>query len=172
MQNDQSKATRESEPSCFYNDLLIFFKHFPHTSDSLFIILIKGHLLIERLVREFINEKVPNPASLAKAKLECEQAIYLAMALSKAGHLDWYWQAAIKLNKLRNKLAHNLEPKGFKDTLEDFLTYVENHRASSEKLTDDPARLVSCVAAMHTGLSVSLRAKPAQVVNPYDDLIK
>lgn len=34
------------------------------------------------------------------------------------------WKSLIKLNKLRNDIAHQLEPKGLKDRLEDFIHSV------------------------------------------------
>lgn len=57
------------------------------------------------------------PEALQTAELECNQIICLAEALTGDALSPAMWAALRKLNKLRNDLAHQLEPKGMTDRL-------------------------------------------------------
>jgi hypothetical protein len=75
---------------------------------------------MEEQVRNLIFLRVKNPALLKEAKLDCYQAICLAQSFFDSEFQPWLWQALKKLNKLRNDIAHNIEPKGVKDRLQHF----------------------------------------------------
>lgn len=92
------------------------FKNFlatlPHGKDTE-LVLLKGHLLIEEQIRLIVHRRLRNPEVLAEAnsRLETHQAIQLARSFFPPGHMQDIWLAALKLNKLRNDIAHNLWSK-------------------------------------------------------------
>ena len=108
-----------------------FLKFLPHGQDFTLVIL-KGHLLIEEQVRRIIDERVKNPDAVEKAKLDCHQAICIAKALCPKEQEPWLWEAAIKLNKIRNKIAHKVEPVGLDDRIDDFVNSVPSGLYFSE----------------------------------------
>jgi hypothetical protein len=90
-----------------------FLSLFPRDAD-LTLVVLKGHLLIEEQIRRIIAERLKNQDALKNAKLETEQAIHIAHALIGEDNFP-FWKTALKLNTLRNLLAHNLEPSGIED---------------------------------------------------------
>ena len=89
--------------------------------------ILKGHLLVEELLREHLNKMLPNPKAIEQLDLSFNDCLCLVKAHHNQPFLRWLWEAIKKLNILRNKLAHNLEPKGFKDSIKDFIKYVEEN---------------------------------------------
>lgn len=104
-----------------------FVRHLPRTEDKTLVIL-KGHLLIETLLRENIDRKLVKPKALKEGKLGFFQCVCIAEAIYAKETPSWLWVALRKLNNIRNLLAHNLEPVGVEDKITDFMTYVEEHR--------------------------------------------
>lgn len=91
----------------------LFSKHFEKVLDDESAIL-KAHLLIEEMLRDFCLEVVPNPLFLRGARLTFKQTMLLARSLLNPPvrdlNLDWVWNSLNQINKLRNMLAHELEP--------------------------------------------------------------
>lgn len=92
------------------------FKHFlqslPHGKDTE-LVLLKGHLLIEVQIRLIAEQRLRNPDVFneANSRLETHRAIQLARAFFPPDHLPEIWTAALKLNTLRNEIAHSLLTK-------------------------------------------------------------
>lgn len=97
-----------------------FFEKLPHGKDFTLIIL-RGHLLLEEQIRAIVEERLVNPTSLSEARLECHQWICLAEALCPKDVEPILWRSAKKLNKLRNDIAHKLDPKGLNERAADFV---------------------------------------------------
>lgn len=138
-----------------------FVRHLPRTEDMTLVIL-KGHLLIEALLREVIARKFAKPESLKEAKLGFSQCVFIAEAIYAKETPSWLWVALHKLNTIRNHLAHNLEPKGVEDRIADFVDYVEGYRDKSPGLRS--------VAKGHP-LKLALGDVHSQLLllHPYDD---
>jgi hypothetical protein len=117
----------------WFNAIRRFVDHLPRTEDTTLVIL-KGHLLIEALLREVIDLKVGKPKALKEASLEFFQCACIAEAIYAKQMPTWLWVALRKLNSIRNLLAHNIEPLGVQDKIKDFVTYVEEHRDKSPGL--------------------------------------
>lgn len=100
-----------------------FYTLLPRSTDAALVIL-KIHLLIEEQIRAYVEERVASSASLKQADLTCHQAIWLAEALCKDDIRPNVWEAARKLNELRNKIAHNLEPAGVLERMSNFCTLI------------------------------------------------
>lgn len=97
-----------------------FLKRLPHGGDVDLVIL-KAHLLIEEQIRQLVAEHVRNPEALRVADLNTGQAISLAQSFFPPDHDPPLWASLRKLNKLRNEIAHNIEPKGLQDRIADFI---------------------------------------------------
>jgi hypothetical protein len=90
--------------------LLRFLKLFPKTRE-LEITILKGHLLIEENLRELIDMKLPSPQALEDARLTTHQVICLAEAFFGPQADRWFWDILHRLNKLRNDIAHKVQPR-------------------------------------------------------------
>ena len=146
-----------------------FYKLLPRGADASLLIL-KLHLLVEEQVRAFVDERVSKPESLLEAKLECHQAICLAEALSSEEIHPNIWEAARKLNTLRNLIAHSLEPKGIIDRMEAISSLIGAPRSphavdSKARQTAAVERLSFAVSLLHSGISIYVKRKPANVLS-------
>lgn len=121
-----------------------YYKHLPSATDMT-LLLLKGHLLVEELLRQLVDNALVKPSALKDARLETYQCICLAEALFHGRAPSWLWDALRKLNGIRNKLAHNVEPIGLDDKIADFQSYVEQHRNKAPGLrsvtTGHPVKL-------------------------------
>lgn len=119
--------------------ILAFRKYFstiPHAKD-LTLVVLKGHLLLEEQIRETVIERLTNKEAINKARFNCHQLICLAEALCPDDAPKKMWLAAKKLNKIRNDLAHHLEPKGVSDRIEDFIaTFPSNFENDDNSLQE------------------------------------
>ena len=144
-----------------------FYKLLPRGEDVSLLIL-KLHLLVEEQVRTFVDDRLPNRVALEEAKLECHKVICLAEALSSEDIHPNVWEAARKLNSLRNHIAHNLEPKGVIDRM--------NHIGSLIGLHSDPLNIDGktpeqaavenfsfAVSLLYNEISLFVKRKPAAV---------
>jgi hypothetical protein len=91
-----------------------FLSLFPHGED-LTLIVLRGHLLLEEQVRLIGRERAPHSKYLEEATLTMHQAILVARAHVGDLETDAFWDALLKLNELRNRMAHQIEPKGVRD---------------------------------------------------------
>jgi hypothetical protein len=83
------------------------------------LIVLKGHLVLEELMRMKVDAVVKNPEFLARANLSFFQLLYIARALfpddartqlSRGDRAVNLWEIIEAWNQLRNQLAHRLEP--------------------------------------------------------------
>ena len=153
------------------HDLTRFMKHFPLKIEDVSLIVLKGHLLTEELLREFLHSKVLHPSPLRDARLRYIQCVHLARSLSTDPG-DWVWDALDRLNVIRNKLSHALEPTGLDDAINAFGELVR--RNDPRELPDTreiPAELRElftplgfALFSVHAALSAMLRVKPVSLL--------
>ncbi len=102
--------------------------HFPR-SLSLELQVIKGHLLVERCMRETLDLHLINPDKISSNKsplLNFRQVAALLAALTpKSAYIDSTWLAIKKLNSIRNKMAHELSDPNLQTEVRNFLDNVE-----------------------------------------------
>jgi hypothetical protein len=99
-----------------------FLRHMPNRDSDLTLVVLKGQLLIEQKIREFISERMLAPVALNDARLSAYQATCLGEALTLPNEEPRrLWSVLRKLNKLRNKLAHNLDPLGINERVEEIV---------------------------------------------------
>jgi len=142
-------------------DLPRFIQHFPLRSQDVSLVVFNGHLLTEELLRDFLRSKVRHPSHLSDARLTYAQCVHLARALSTDSN-DWVWAALEKLNVIRNKLSHALEPGNLEDSVNQFLDFVHSHVPKEPSLELRELFIPVGVAtfSVHAALSGQLRIKP------------
>ena len=83
------------------------------------LLTLKAHLLLEEALYSAVRAKCINPEYVEKANLSFYHQLQMARALyvvpsddeKRKTAMDTFWDASEALNTLRNRLAHNLEPK-------------------------------------------------------------
>ena len=111
----------------------LFNKHFSEFPDDLTLIVLKGHLLVERSLTAIISHYAQPSADLASVGLRFYQKVALAKALVPSFIFIFpleFWSFVDLLNQLRNDLAHQLESKKLEKHLESARTMFEVHRKS------------------------------------------
>jgi hypothetical protein len=136
LRHDLSDANANANANDWiaYNELSI---HLPDASADPVLIILKGQLLIERLVRKFINTRLPNPAALEKQQFSAAQCICIAesMCLNNK-EPNWLWEQIRELNTIRNKLAHNLFNETIELRINTFIVTVSNELKLESKSID------------------------------------
>ena len=106
----------------------------PHGKETE-LVLLKGHLLIEEQIHQIIDERLKNPNTLKDARITSHQAICLAQSFFPLDFKPWLWDALIKLNTLRNKVAHNIELSDINDRIEHFVNaYPWGHSETEDRV--------------------------------------
>ena len=111
-----TKPTTERQVEAFRR----FLGKLPHGKDVELVIL-KAHLLIEEQIRQIVDERLKTPAALRDARLTFHQAFCLAQAFFPADHDAPLWSALKKFNKIRNDIAHTIEPNQLQNRIEEFV---------------------------------------------------
>ena len=146
-----------------------FYTLLPRSEDATLVIL-KLHLLVEEQIRAFVDERMQNKEALETAKLECHQVICLAEALCAEDIHAHIWEAARKLNGLRNHIAHRLEPKGVLDRMNHISSLIGLPPAllSIEGKTPEAAAIENlsfAVSMLYNEISLFVKRKPAQILS-------
>jgi hypothetical protein len=136
-------------------------EYFPRNT-PLFMQVLKGHLLVEELVRETLAAHLRYPKALngeKGASLSCHQAICLAEAILREEKLEaWVWDGMKKLNALRNRLAHRLTGVELEKEVEAFTSYVTSQKpdlpdAAKEAFPSARSYFEICVMEVSASLS-------------------
>jgi hypothetical protein len=119
------------------------FEHLPPSDADELLIILKGHLLVEFMIRSFVQRRMLNPDALSSARLSSYAMISLAEALCLPnGEPKWLWARVKELNALRNKLAHNLKVEGLRKQIDDFVSAINARKSlSNNNLSGAIARL-------------------------------
>ncbi|MDU9406610.1 hypothetical protein RTH74_03295 [Pseudomonas sp. zfem001] len=143
----------------------LFRKHFEKNLDDESALL-KAHLLIEEMLRDFCLEVVPNPLFLREARLTFKQTMLLTRSLLgplvQGLPFDWVWNSLNQINKLRNMLAHELEPSHSKaEEIKETIIKINNENRS-KPLQEEPSfkgSLSFLCGALHAMLYISAYAQ-------------
>lgn len=144
-------------------DFLRFWKHISWKSGDETLIVLKGHLLLEDLMREYCASRMESEKYLDEARLSFSQIAHLTRALNKYQAAEWIWSGFLKVNKLRNRLAHNLEPRDYFQIRDALIEYVKLNSADKsiyDHFSKDYEQLAISIFILHTNLSVLLRFTP------------
>jgi hypothetical protein len=83
--------------------------------------IMRGHLLIEKKLRELVDAKLKKTEALNEARLSFIQILCVTEALYWKKESDLLWQLIRKLNNIRNSFSHQLKPKKYDDLIKEFL---------------------------------------------------
>lgn len=111
---------------------LEFLEHLPADTQEKSLIAIKGHLLLEVILKEYIYDRVRHPDRLKNKYITFANLIDFASSLEDNNNIQWIWKALRLANQIRNQLAHSLSPEKL-DSLE--LEFVEYVIANDGELT-------------------------------------
>ena len=141
-----------------------FYSLLPRSEDASLVVL-KLHLLVEEQIRAFVAERLVHPDALKAAKLTFHQASYLAQALSHEEIDSRIWDAAIKLNELRNDVAHQLDPPGAMQRMENICHQLGHHPQRRKGKKPEPLEDFSfAVSLIYNAISVHVKRQPAEVL--------
>jgi hypothetical protein len=116
-----------------YNELA---DHLPKEDADPVLIILKGHLLIERLVIKFILSRLPNPAPFEKVQFNTAQCIAIGESMClKNTEPEWLWKQVKEINTIRNKLAHNLNYEGVESRISNFISTIANAQGLTDRTT-------------------------------------
>lgn len=108
-----------------YNELV---EHLPDNNQDPALIILKGQLLIERLIRRFISSRLPNPSPFQNSQIKAADCIIIAESMCLPNdEPKWLWTQVKELNSIRNKLAHNLSDIKIDKRISNFVSTVANH---------------------------------------------
>jgi hypothetical protein len=111
----------------FLDDMKKHQADLPDTPDHILVVL-KGHLLLEREINSLLELKLPNPDALKLKEgkgMTFYSKVCLLEALIPKPEPAELWDITKKLNTLRNRFAHNLSPDGIAKEIEEFMNNVE-----------------------------------------------
>jgi len=78
--------------------------------DDVAQIVLKGHLVLEELMTEAIEEFVFHKEFVEPARFQFHQKLQLCRAISVSDHKNNMWNLISSINSLRNHLSHSLDP--------------------------------------------------------------
>ncbi len=123
--------------------------------------LLKGHLLIEELLRTYIEQSVPNPRELRQRDLTFAKCLMLCRAFTPPDKDSWAFDAAKQLDSVRNEIAHELTSDKLQKKLETFIGIVEPNSTHSvfPPRKRGEARLHLAISDLYHELSNLLRRR-------------
>lgn len=108
----------------------------PQVGDPTFSIL-KAHLLFEELLNTYLERVLAHASALRGARLTFAQR--LAVAKASSHHLapdHWVWKAISDLNRIRNSLSHEAQPKDLPQMIDEYVSRIVQN---TEKPLPEPA---------------------------------
>lgn len=118
MKNDQKDY--------FERGWLEYLKHLPEDiGHPIEILVLRGHILIERQLNHLIELQLPNPAVLKIEKMRFGSKIRLAEALCGHQIHKWVWTALGSVNDLRNSIAHKLNDDQLHEYAKNFVAQIK-----------------------------------------------
>jgi hypothetical protein len=134
-------------------------------SDDASLVILKLHLLVEEQIRAFVDERLRSPEALKAAKLDCHQVICLAESLAGESVHHRFWEAARKLNELRNKIAHNLEPSGVIERMKNINSMLGRNPINATTPSELLEQFEFSVSTIYHCISGFVQRKPAEVLH-------
>ena len=127
VQGDQAKIKNLSYLLLTYTDeyfdnLQEFYAVLPSDGD-LTLLVLKGHLLIEQQIRLYVYNHFPNQKDLKEVFKDTHALINAGKAYADPDCEETLalWDCFIKLNGIRNFMAHRLDLTGLEHKIENFL---------------------------------------------------
>lgn len=108
------------------------------------LLVLKIHLLVEEELHSIVDSSVRHPQYLAEAGLRFRQLMSIAKAIHWSEENAPLWEAIKALNRIRNKIAHKLEPG-------DIATYIRNFALTYPVPNDITLDHADFASAMNSG---------------------
>jgi hypothetical protein len=136
-------------------------KRLPHYQEPSALILLRGHSLIEELLRGYLNDKLPNHAVFKHDQFPFSKVLMLCAALTPPAAESWGFEAAIKLNRAQNVIFHKFDSSKLLGELERFISFVEQFAKDSvfPPKERNEARLCMAIIDLHKELTNVFRNK-------------
>ena len=128
------------------------FKRLIPRSQDCTVILLKGHLLIEEQLQALVEALVKDSRPLGDARLTFHQWLCMGKALAPGGSGDDLWKFVERLNKTRNKLAHNAEVADFEQKVDALIRLYAGERFTRSSNARDRASHLRSTLAFVCGL--------------------
>lgn len=110
--------------------------------------LLKAHLLIEELIRAHLGRTLPHPKALDGSRLTFVQLLSVSRAVSTGIAPDhWMWHAMGELNRLRNMMSHETQPKLLAKRLGEYANFIREH---SKVPFPEPVQLTTGATGLET----------------------
>ena len=124
--------------------------------DELTVVILKGHLLIEEILERIITKFVHHGNYVLNAGLRFRQLVAIARSIDADTHDNGIWDVILAANKLRNQLAHSLNPEQRRQKVDQFkAVYAGFYTEAPDR--PDP-EIAKCAFAMCLGFLASLEA--------------
>ena len=139
-----------------------FLERLPHGRE-LDLVILKAHLLIEEQVNALIQERLKNATVLlGEERFESFYRICLAQSFFAPDFQPWLWHALTQMNKLRNRIAHHIEPKGIDNIIEDLILSIPGDLGKDASTRQD--RFEFALWSLFDAVSELVESRKAQVV--------
>jgi hypothetical protein len=115
------------------------------------ILVLRGHLLIEREIHALIAAKFVRPKVFDPGRYFFSDIARLAEALYGDSVPEWVWKETKDLNTIRNSLAHNLIDDTLRPRVERFVGRFKDRDPKTFKYVGETVdkQLAYCVAHLH-----------------------
>lgn len=158
--NNTTQKFKEFVEKLVTKHMLYYFQHVPSTDDEIVTIL-KSHLLIEEQLRKLIHIELVKPEALSDSRLTFHQILSIAEYLHWYKGSEWLWTSIKKINKIRNTLSHELEPKNLKKEIKTLIKLIENEcsqRVKKELKNLSNTKLTITIGLVYSYISAYLEA--------------
>ena len=122
------------------------------------VLVLRGHILIERQLTRLIESQLPNPGALNLEQMRFSSKLRLAEALCGHQIHNWVWEALRSVNNLRNSLAHKLDDAQLSTQARKFITQIQ---------FDDPLTFQVAGTELESQLAYSLAWLHERLLNEY-----
>lgn len=135
--------------------------------DDITLLLLRSHLLVEQQINTALQKILSGAVALDMGRLTFHQRIQVLRTLDVSRKVEDALRFAERLNSIRNRLAHQLEPVGIDDATAGFVNDVA--AAVSMRFEDAPplnVRMALCIEYICGRLQWVERATSIRFRNP------
>lgn len=127
--------------------------------------LLKAHLLIEEMIRAHLGRTLSHPKALDGSRLTFVQLLSVARAVSSGIAPDhWMWHAMGELNRLRNMMSHETQPKLLAKRLGEYANFICEH---SKVPFPEPVQLTPRATGLETPVGPLFTRADMATMGPY-----
>ena len=142
----------DPELDAVLNGLLEYTKVLPgNKKHPIEILVLRGHLLIERELRGLIEAKLQRPTAFDLDNMKFSTTMRLAEALYGEAVADWIWGSIKQLNTIRNSLEHHLNDDTLVPRIERVVESFKSRDPKTFKYVKNTMQeqLAYCLADLH-----------------------